>query len=103
MGHIPETTIHGYRKRGLAVTVDVETTLQPQDLTGTVFQFGSRTKTGLTPQAGGSGLEIPVTLTAADLDVTAGKYRWECRAVIAGELTPLAVGDFIVDAEPTPT
>lgn len=103
MSHIPQSRIHAFQKRAVPIEVDVETTLTPQDLTGIVFQLGSTTKTGLTAQTGGSGLIVDVTLTAADLDVAPGVYRWECRATIGGELRSLAHGAISVDAEPTTT
>ncbi|HEY7823023.1 MAG TPA: hypothetical protein VIG24_09330 [Acidimicrobiia bacterium] len=101
MSHVPFTTIHAYQRRGLTVIVDIDTDLEPGDLTETAFQFGTTTKAGLSPEAGGNGIEVPVDLSADDLDVAAGHYGWECRATIAGLLTVMATGVFAVSSEPT--
>lgn len=103
MAHVPRTRIHAYQKRPISILIDIATGLTPGDLTGVIFKFGTVEKTGLTPQAGGQGLEIPVVLTSADLTVKPGRYEWECRATIAGEPTPLATGRFDVSPEPTTT
>lgn len=101
MAHIPRTTLHAYEKRAVSVLVDVVTSLTPGDLTNVVFQVGALQKTGLTPEAGGSGIEVPVELTVADLTLPPGVYGWECRATVGAVTVVVATGIFQLAAEPT--
>lgn len=102
MSHIPETSLHGSQNRAADLSIDVATAAVPGDLSGIIFRVGTVIeKTALTAIAGGAGLLIDLTLTAADLDVAVGVYRWECLATIAGQPRTLAFGDFTVSEEPT--
>lgn len=101
MSHRPAQSIHAYKNRGLDLRLDVDTALDSEDFTDITFRTVGIVKTGLTAEAGGMGVTIDFTLTAAELDISPDTYRWECLATVAGEVRTIAQGFFTVDSEPT--
>lgn len=103
MSHRTPQTIHGYADRALDIQVDVDTDSDPGDFSAITFRVGDAVieKTGLSASAGGSGVTIDVTLTAADMAIPAGWYRWECFATVSGEVYSIAQGWFHIGSEPT--
>lgn len=102
MSHLTPTTIHGYRNRALPIRVDVATSGEPEDFTDVGFRAQAVIdKTGLTPAAGGSGVVIDFTLTAAEMDITPAWYQYECYATVASEVRTIAYGQFHIGSEPT--
>lgn len=105
MSHVSSSrsNIHAFQNRALDIQIDVDTVLEPGDLSATTFRIGAGvlSKTGLTPEEGGSGITIDVALSAADLDFSVGQYQWECFATVSSQVRTLALGRFTLEAEPT--
>jgi len=94
--------LYGFVARAAAIRVDIDTTADPEDLTGIVFRVADQIEiTGLTASEGGDGLLVDFTLTAAQLDIWPGTYRWELVATVSSQARTIAHGWFIVDPAPT--
>lgn len=102
MSHLRAQTIHVFASRGQDISVDVETSGDPEDFTSIGFRVqGELSKTGLTAEAGGNGILVDFTLSDEDLAIDPAMYEWECYATVANNVKTLAYGLFIVDPEPT--
>ena len=102
MSHVLGGRLHGYRNRALAFTIDVDTDEDAADWSSVVWRIGSTLEIdGLTPVDGGSGVTVDVDLTAAQLALPAGRYRWELVATIDSQVRTRGVGWFLLDPEPT--
>ena len=102
MSHLRAQTIHVFAARGQDISIDVETSGDPEDFTAVGFRVqGELSKTGLTPTAGGDGILVDFTLSDEDLAITPAVYGWECYATVLSNVKTLAYGLFIVDPEPT--
>jgi hypothetical protein len=104
LSHIPTTHLHAYRNRGLDLRILIDTAAVAADLTDVTFRVGDVIgKTGLTPADLTGDVAIDLTVTAADMDVPVGVYRWECLATVTGEVRTVAQGRFTVGSEPSTT
>jgi len=95
--------IYAFQRRATDISVDVATDADPGDLTDITFRAVNETIEVLDLVAieGGSGLLIEFTLTASDLDVWPGTYRWEMVATVSTAVHTMAFGWLIVDREVT--
>lgn len=101
MSHIDSERIHAYAARGLDVRVSITTAEDHTDFTSITWRGAGIEKTGLTATDTAAGFDVDFTLTAAELTVTPGSYRWELLATFGGEVRTLALGQLTVDPEPT--
>lgn len=104
MSHVSQSrsNLHAFKGRALDIQIDVETALTAEDISDATFRIGDGlVSKSVTPEDGGSGVTIDLTIDVADLDFSVGQYTWECVATVATQPRTLALGRFTLEAEPT--